>query len=147
MRVWFGALAVFATGLAAGAVGDRFLNRRIGADRPAVKCEWPQKLDAVAAAPKNHRVLLENDRVRVLEVTVAPGERQPLHAHCLPSVLSVLDGGHARDYDAAGKVMDEGSVIPAGQSAPLAFWLEQTPPHAMENLDSQTIRLIRVELK
>ena len=31
-------------------------------------------LDAVAAAPKNHKVLYEDDHVRVLEVTVQPGE-------------------------------------------------------------------------
>jgi hypothetical protein len=35
-------------------------------------CAWPASLDAVAAAPGNHRVLLENDRVRVLEIIVAP---------------------------------------------------------------------------
>jgi hypothetical protein len=45
-------------------------------------------MDAVAAAPGNHRVLLENDRVRVLEVTVNPGEREPLHAHCPARIVS-----------------------------------------------------------
>jgi hypothetical protein len=29
-------------------------------------------LDAIAAAPKNHKVLYEDDHVRVLEVTVQP---------------------------------------------------------------------------
>ena len=37
---------------------------------------WPPEGDAVAAAPNNHRVLLENDNMRVLEVTVQPGERE-----------------------------------------------------------------------
>ena len=32
-------------------------------------CAWPDALDAVVAAPQNHKVLLENDRVRVLDVT------------------------------------------------------------------------------
>ena len=30
---------------------------------------WDPELDAVKAAPKHHKVLFENDRVRVLEVT------------------------------------------------------------------------------
>ena len=38
----------------------------------AQPCAWPAALDAVAAAPRNHRVLLENEKVRVLDVTVAP---------------------------------------------------------------------------
>ena len=55
-------------------------------------CGWSAFMDAVAAAPGNHRVLLENDRVRVLEVTVNPGEREPLHAHCLPGVEYAMSG-------------------------------------------------------
>lgn len=34
---------------------------------------WPDALDATVAAPQNHKVVLENERVRVLEVTVQPG--------------------------------------------------------------------------
>ena len=34
---------------------------------------WPPELDAVRAAPQSHRVLIDNDRVRVLEVIVEPG--------------------------------------------------------------------------
>jgi len=36
---------------------------------------WPDSLDAVVAAPGSHRVVLENETTRVLEVTIAPGER------------------------------------------------------------------------
>lgn len=31
--------------------------------------------DAVVAAPDNHKVVFENERVRVLEVTIKPGKR------------------------------------------------------------------------
>jgi len=110
-------------------------------------CAWPETLDAVRAAPGNHRVLLENDAVRVLDVTVAPGTREPVHAHCRPSVLVVLEGGRAEDYDQSGKVFDKGTVIPAGASAPFAFWLDRTPPHSVHNVDTVPIHLLRVELK
>ena len=37
---------------------------------------WAQELDAVTAAPKNHKVLFENDRLRVLEVILEPSEEE-----------------------------------------------------------------------
>jgi hypothetical protein len=50
---------------------------------------WPDSLDAVLAAPDSHRVLSENDRTRVLEVIIAPGEREPEHTHRWPSIMVV----------------------------------------------------------
>jgi hypothetical protein len=108
---------------------------------------WPAELDAVVAAPKNHKVLLENDRVRVLDVTVAPGEREAVHAHCLPSVMYVMYEGVDRNFDARGHLIGEQKVAPRLSQFPQVFWLENTPPHAVENLDSRPIRLLRVELK
>jgi hypothetical protein len=51
---------------------------------------WGPELDAVKAAPKHHKVLFENDRVRVLEVTLEPNDEEPVHHHRWPSVF-VLD--------------------------------------------------------
>src|SRR6202171_4514385 len=46
----------------------------------------PDATDAVAAAPGNHKVILENDTVRVLEATVPLHSREVVHTHFLPSV-------------------------------------------------------------
>ena len=54
---------------------------------------WDPALDAVIAAPANHKVVFENDRLRVLEVTLQPDEEEPTHHHCWPSVF-VLDQAH-----------------------------------------------------
>ena len=43
--------------------------------------------DAVFAAPGSHRVLMEDDKVRVLRVEVAPGATEPVHDHRWPSVM------------------------------------------------------------
>jgi hypothetical protein len=43
--------------------------------------------DAVAAAPENHKVILENDQVRVLEATVPLHSKEPPHTHFWPSVF------------------------------------------------------------
>ena len=43
--------------------------------------EWPAFLDAVVAAPAHHEVLLENERVRVLDTRLGLGETTPGHIH------------------------------------------------------------------
>lgn len=48
---------------------------------------WDPALDAVTAAPKNHKVLFENDRLRVLEVILDADEEEPVHHHRWPSVF------------------------------------------------------------
>jgi len=47
----------------------------------------PASFDAVAAAPNSHRVLLEDEKIRVLRVEVAPGGTEPVHDHRWPSVM------------------------------------------------------------
>jgi hypothetical protein len=47
---------------------------------------WDPAFDAVTAAPKNHKVVFENARLRVLEVTLESGEEEALHHHRWPSV-------------------------------------------------------------
>ncbi len=110
-------------------------------------CPWSASLDAPTAAPENHKILFENERVRVLDVTVAVGGREKLHAHCWPSVLYVMFRGKLREWDADGKVIREVKETPPATSFPLTQWLEASPPHSIENLDSQPIHLVRVELK
>ena len=55
-------------------------------------------MDAVVAAPGSHQVLFENDDVRVLEVTIAAGHREPEHTHRDPSVMIVDGPGRIRYY-------------------------------------------------
>ena len=111
------------------------------------ECAWPSSLDAVAAAPNNHRIVLENEQVRVLDVTVAPGEREPLHAHCRSSVMYVMQEGVYRDYDAAGRVVEEATVAAPASQFPMTLWLGPQAPHSVHNLDARPTRLLRVELK
>src|ERR1035441_7026403 len=52
---------------------------------------WPEEMDGVLAAPGSHQVLIDNDRVRVLEVSIGPAHREPEHTHRRPSVM-IVDG-------------------------------------------------------
>jgi hypothetical protein len=48
------------------------------------------QLDAVAAAPEHHKVLLENDQIRVLETLLKPGEETAVHTHVMGFCTSFL---------------------------------------------------------
>lgn len=58
-----------------GALGAAFL---LGQSTSNLDKWWTPENDALAAASQNHKLLFENDDVRVLEVTVPTGVREPL---------------------------------------------------------------------
>jgi hypothetical protein len=111
------------------------------------KCSWPASLDAVAAAPANHKILFENEQVRVLDVVVPPGTRQPTHAHCWPSVLYLMKDSVYVDYDQAGNVLFDSRKAGPAPPLPMVEWMGPQAPHAVENLGDVAIHLVRVELK
>ena len=90
---------------------------------------WPDSLDALLAAPDHHRLLLENDNVRVLEVHIPPGEFVPVHTHRWPSVIFTLAAADFIRRDAEGKVLLDTRVTPFPAPRPTAEWLPPLPPH------------------
>ena len=50
---------------------------------------WDPALDGVLAAPENHKVLYEDEAIRVISVSIAPGAIEKPHHHCLPAVFVV----------------------------------------------------------
>ena len=109
--------------------------------------KWPESLDAVLAAPGNHRKVLENDRVRVLDVTVAPGENERLHNHRMPSVLYVISERDIQDFDAAGELLFDSRTLKEPVKTPYVQWMPPQPTHRVFNRSKEPLRLIRVELK
>ena len=108
---------------------------------------WPPELEATVAAPDNHKVLLENDQVRVLEVSLAPGAVEPTHFHRWPSILYIQQAGDWQDRDAEGNVIFDSREHPPMQF-PFTMWKEAEAPHSPVNLSKDTwIRLVRVEIK
>ncbi len=55
-------------------------------------------MDALLAAPASHRLLLENDQVRVLDVVIEAGAREPEHTHQAASVMIVDEPARIRYY-------------------------------------------------
>ena len=110
-------------------------------------CAWPAAQDAVQAAPQNHRVIFENDKVRVLDVTVAPHTREPVHAHCWASVLYITEAGAYVDYGPEGEVLFDSRTLATPPELPMVVYKEPEAPHAVENLDDKPLHLVRVEMK
>lgn len=103
--------------------------------------------DAIIAAPNSHKILLENDKVRVVEVVILPGQKEPVHTHKWPSVMIINSSTKIRYYGVSGK----GTEYPERMTSndkPFVEWLAPEGLHAVENLDrSKTYHAIRVEIK
>ncbi len=94
--------------------------------------------DPVQVAPHIYSDLLENDRVRVLDVRMRPGEKSAQHSH--PDSIWYLVSPMRARFTA-----DDGSTaeaeFPAG-----AVWRE-AETHAVENIGATEVRAVAVELK
>lgn len=95
--------------------------------------------DAVIVDPNVHRVILENEHVRVFEAKASPGARSPMHSHP-PFVFIGLDTARVKFGLPDGKstIFD----INPGQ----VVWLADGMQHSWELL-AGNIHVIAVEIK
>jgi hypothetical protein len=104
------------------------------------------ELDALTAAPANHRLLLENESMRMLDTIIEPGQTTPLHSHCWAAALYVLSISDFIRRDENGTVtFDSRNSPPLLPGAALS--IPPLPPHTLENIGTAEIRIIAVELK
>jgi hypothetical protein len=108
---------------------------------------WPDSLDAVIAAPNHHKLLFENDRVRVLEVRIAPGARVPVHTHRWPASIYVAKQSDFLRRDGDGNLLFDSRTTGPPPTEPVAQWTPPLPPHSVENIGESEILLISTELK
>ena len=103
--------------------------------------------DAMTRAPGHHKVLLENEVVRVLDTRVAPGERTPVHGHEWPAVLYVLSWSDFVRYDPQGTVLVDSRTLAATPAVGTAIWADPIGPHYVENVGRAELRIVAVETK
>jgi mannose-6-phosphate isomerase-like protein (cupin superfamily) len=106
----------------------------------------PDDLDGPTAAPDHHRVLFENDRVRVLETTIRAGDTTPIHTHLVPHVMYVISGSSFVRRDDTGGTMFDPSADP-DWVMPQVLFSEGTSRHTIENTGSDDLVVIGVELR
>ena len=95
--------------------------------------------DAAKVAPHVYRVVFENERARVLDVRMKPGESTSIHSH--PDyVVYLLSGGKVRFTSPSG---ESGEVeLPAGAS----MW-RKAEEHATENIGTTEVHALFFEPK
>jgi hypothetical protein len=108
---------------------------------------WPVELDAMTAAPDYHRLLFENDDVRVLDAHVPPGHVVPVHTHCWPGVLYILGVSDFVRRDPEGNVLLDTRLSSSHDPVGSSVWGAPLTPHSLENVGDRELRNITVELK
>jgi beta-alanine degradation protein BauB len=94
--------------------------------------------DPVKVAPDHYKVLLENDRVRVLEVTVKPGEKTAKHSHPVNVIYSF--------NDAKTKFTVGGKSVVRELKGDTALW-GAAETHTGENVGTTETHVLVFELK
>jgi len=116
-----------------------------GAAKPAGS-PWPDVMDALVAAPQHHKLLLENDRVRVLDTRIAPGDTVPLHTHRWPAAHHFMSWSDFVRRDEHGAVQVDTRGKP-GVAAGTVLWSGPLGPHTLENVGPAELHVVSTELK
>jgi hypothetical protein len=163
-------LAPLLVGLLSGGVGSFFLTRSFyqlpspaaapsphrAATAPvpsSANWPWPDSLDARTAAATSHQVVYEDARVRILQVSLAPKQTEPVHTHRWPSVMWFTQATPMRYYryglaqrqlvlrDSMSIAQLPAAVLNQGEL------VEAEAPHAVKNLSNRAGVAYRVEFK
>jgi beta-alanine degradation protein BauB len=95
--------------------------------------------DPLSLYPENYRVLLENDRVRVLDFRLARGAEEEMHTH--PAHLAVF----LEDFTIRFTLPDGSHALREGHPHQIS-WSDGVT-HASENIGTSDAHGILVELK
>jgi hypothetical protein len=107
---------------------------------------WDEKMDAVTAAPENHKVLYEDDIIRVISVSVPPGTQEKPHHHRWPSVFVIDRMVKLLDYDG---ITDAEIPLPVPEQfePPLTVKMPPQSAHYVRNIDTVGFHGTRIEFK
>ncbi|MDJ0852083.1 MAG: hypothetical protein QNK04_27250 [Myxococcota bacterium] len=107
-----------------------------------------EKYLPLSAAPEHHRVILENDTVRVLDVRIPPGDTVPAHQHDLPSIFITLSPADLVLRSLSGENVRDVRRTRDAHAEPQVEWRDPAPaPRIVSNIDTVELRALRIELK
>jgi hypothetical protein len=104
-------------------------------------------MDAVITSQDTDKVLFENFDMRLVEVTVRPGQKQNMGETMYPSVLLFYEHqpkGVETSHDGKTTAVDPKFD---GAKFPQVIRMGKQPPHAFENKDTFPAHYYRVEFK
>lgn len=108
---------------------------------------WPYQMDALLASPQHHRLLMENDKVRVMDTCIPPGESTSLHTHQWPASLYIISWSDCIRYDGDGEIIFNSATLPVQPAIFSVMWTEPLPPHILKNVGNKELHIISVEIK
>lgn len=108
---------------------------------------FPPHLDALIAAPQHHKLLLENEQVRVLETKIEPGGITRLHTHQWPATFYILAFSDFIRRDEHNQVTLDTRQSPTKPQPGQATWSPPLGPHTLENVGTTPLHVISVEIK
>lgn len=108
---------------------------------------WPEALDALIAAPQHHKLLFENEQVRVLDTLIPSGETTAVHTHQWPATLYVISWSDFIRYDSDDIVMVDSRTMIKTPEPGTALWSGPLSPHSLKNIGDKNIHVIGVEVK
>ena len=95
--------------------------------------------DLAKAMPNDVKVIVDNDRVRVLEVIHRPGAKEPMHSH--PAYVAVFLNATRLKV-----TMPDGKTVEKDRKAGETYFSEAVT-HAVENTGTADQHVIVIELK
>src|SRR5437762_9389795 len=103
---------------------------------------WMATIIAAAAlSAQENRTAIDNDQVKVLQVTVQPHEKTRLHEHTINRVMIYLQPGRQNiDYK-------DGKHVPMQWRAGEAKWSPASGMHIAEITSDKPVTIVEVELK
>jgi hypothetical protein len=105
--------------------------------------------EELQTAPENRAVgtdlWFENDRVRVWDLHLEPGQRAPFHCHAEDYFWTVVSPGRGRQRFADGTYQEREYSL--GETRFLHNSLDSVLIHDLENVGQTVLRFVTVELK
>lgn len=95
--------------------------------------------DAVTVDPKVHKLVYDDEQLRILDVRIKPGEHAALHRHPR-NITYILIGGTLRFTDEHGMTKDV--TFADGHTAHMPETL-----HAVDNIGTTELHAIQIEFK
>ena len=113
---------------------------------------WPDSLDAVTAAPDNHKVVYEDEKVRVLAVMLDGKKSEPIHTHQWKSIMWIakpIVPCQINNYkkDAQGNLVKSDSVVINEMPVDIGQLIDPEGPTSITNLGVEHGVAYRVEFK
>jgi hypothetical protein len=126
---------------------------------PKFSEQWPYPIayDAIQAAPANYKLLFEDGKMRLIEVSIRPGETTPMHGSPYPAVLAFNTITNSADItdtklDPASPLNGQGSGWGKAPhlynlKVPLCETMTARAPHAIHNGGATPLHYYQIEYK